>query len=139
MRRFVITIFCLITFGQLITESWHLVWWVMGDKALVNVNYFINKALVPEGQNVLWYVKDLSVSLKDTIWVFCFAMVAGKVSRKLMWIGYVWAIYFLFDAAVYMIDYRRSYLGYAIVTPAIILSSLLAFKKDKPTAKLVEM
>lgn len=139
MRRTIILVICMVTFGQLMVESYHIFWWVMGDKALKNINLFVDQTAVPDGQNILWYVKDLSETLKSGIWVFCFSLIAGKVSGRLMWVGFTWSLYYVFDCIMYMYDYRRGYGSYAIVTIAVVVSSLLIFKREKPGAKIIEL
>ena len=106
----------------------------------IRANFFLNKAAMPQGIELGWYVKYITDHI---VWCVTFAVlsaVAYKVSRKMFIVASLFGIYHLLDFICFLVDFNQSWWIYYTLLSVLglaLIFLLLPIKDSK--AKVVSM
>lgn len=135
MKKYLIAL----VIGHVLTAGYALVYLYDKKLAVTKANYFLRKTAVPDGIELIWYYKLMSIYLLFCITYICFAWVAAKTNRKLFLCISVFGIYHLLDFVMFLIDFSQSWWMYIVFGLLITVAIVFIMMPIKEKAKVVSM
>lgn len=133
-----------LVFVHAATELWQLVYAIWPETIQTQVNWFLDKNAIkstdtPNGIPLLWWIKMLTDEILFCYVFWDYACTAIRTSRKKFMVVFVFFIYHLFDAAMFLYNYKQGHWLYLALLALDGLALALVFIPIKEKAKIIEI
>lgn len=125
--------------GHILTAS-YAVLWLFGSKVpTIRANLFLDQSIMPEGIELAWYVKFISIYLLFCITYFCFAKVIFVYNRKLFFVVSIFGVYHTIDLICFLVNFSQSWWLYIVLALLIGMAIVFALLPIKEKAKIISL